>query len=40
MIRPLTRDGGQKLNVDGRLYNVVSPAQGGQIYDDWGRFWR
>lgn len=39
-IRPLTRDGGQKVYVDGRLYSVVSPAQGGQIYDDWGRFWR
>lgn len=39
-IRPLTRDGGARVSVDGRLYSVVSGAQGGQIYDDWGRFWR
>ncbi|MFD2173173.1 YjbH domain-containing protein [Rhodobacter lacus] len=39
-IRPLQRDGGARLDIDGRLYNVVDAAQTGSLYDQWGRFWR
>ena len=37
----LTRDGGARLNVDGRLYNIVRDGHtGGYLGDTWGRFWR
>lgn len=37
----LTRDGGARLNVEGRLYNVVRDGHtGGYLGDTWGRFWR
>ena len=37
----LTRDGGAKLNVDGRLYDIVEKGhQAGSMGDTWGRFWR
>lgn len=39
-IRPLTRDGGARLNVDGRLYERVRPLQKPALRDGWGRFWR
>lgn len=39
-IRPLTRDGGARLNVDGRLYDRVRPLQKPALQDGWGRFWR
>ena len=39
-IRPLQRDGGARLDVDGRLYDVVNGAQSGALTDQWGRFWR
>lgn len=39
-IRPVLRDGGARLDVDGRLYDVVRPAQAAELYDGWGRFWR
>lgn len=40
VIRPLTRDGGARLNVDGRLYGTVRDY-GQQGFDEqWGRFWR
>lgn len=40
VIRPLTRDGGARLELDGRLYETVRGAQVGDLYDRWGRFWR
>ncbi len=37
----LSRDGGARVNVDGRLYDTVRSAhQGGNLGDTWGRFWR
>lgn len=37
----LTRDGGARLNVDGRLYNIVRDGHtAGQMGNTWGRFWR
>lgn len=37
----LTRDGGARINVDGRLYEVVRDGHtGGSMGDTWGRFWR
>lgn len=37
----LTRDGGARLNVDGRLYDVVRDGHtAGSMGDTWGRFWR
>ncbi len=36
----LTRDGGARLNVDGRLYETVRDAQANELADGWGRFWR
>lgn len=39
-MRPLLRDGGARLSVDGRLYDTVRSAHTGDLYDGWGRFWR
>ncbi len=39
-IRPLQRDGGQRLNVDGRLYDVVNDAHRPSVAESWGKFWR
>jgi hypothetical protein len=39
-IQPLTRDGGARLNVDGRLYDTVREYHGDGLEDSWGRFWR
>jgi hypothetical protein len=39
-IRPVWRDGGARLMVDGRLYDVVRDSQGPALEDAWGRFWR
>lgn len=36
----LTRDGGARLNVDGRLYDVVRDGHIFEYEDSWGRFWR
>ena len=37
----LTRDGGARLNVEGRLYDIVEQGhQAGSMGDTWGRFWR
>ncbi len=35
--RPLTRDGGQMLDVSTRLYDLTSDANLGRVVDDWGR---
>lgn len=39
-IQSLNRDGGSRLKVDGRLYDMVRDSQGPEIEDRWGRFWR
>jgi hypothetical protein len=39
-IQSLSRDGGARLDVDGRLYEVVRDAHYGDLEDTWGRFWR
>lgn len=36
----LERDGGARLRVDGRLYEVVGQGHETQLADNWGRFWR
>lgn len=40
VIRPLTRDGGQRLDVDGRLYETVRGAHRPEIAKSWGKYWR
>ena len=40
VLRSLTRDGGSRLNVDGRLYDIVRDGHAGELSDGWGRFWR
>ena len=39
-IRPLQRDGGQRVVVDGRLYETVRESHKNKIDDQWGRVWR
>ncbi|MDB5661327.1 MAG: putative lipoprotein [Cypionkella sp.] len=39
-IRPLLRDGGARLDVDGRLYETVRKYQKSDLDAAWGRFWR
>ena len=39
-IRPLTRDGGQRLEVDGRLYETIRGAHRPEIAKSWGKYWR
>ncbi len=39
-IRPFTRDGGARLDVDGRLYEMVRGYHEPQVDNHWGRFWR
>lgn len=36
----LERDGGARLRIDGRLYDVVEGGHQGQMEENWGRFWR
>lgn len=40
IIRPLLRDGGARLDVDGRLYETVRAFDGIRLDDQWGKFWR
>lgn len=40
VIRPVTRDGGARVNVSGRLYETVQGLQQSDMRDGWGRFWR
>lgn len=40
VVQSLTRDGGARLNVDGRLYNRVRGMQAADVEQRWGRFWR
>jgi hypothetical protein len=39
-LRPLTRDGGARLNVTGRLYETVREYHDPDLRGNWGRFWR
>lgn len=39
-IRPVTRDGGAMLRVDGRLYENVRHYHTQELDDQWGRFWK
>lgn len=39
-LRSLSRDGGARVDVDGRLYDKVRDAQSVKLYQGWGRFWR
>ena len=39
-LRPLLRDGGARLEVEGRLYNTVRDYHASRLDDQWGRFWQ
>ena len=39
-LRSLSRDGGARVEVDGRLYETVRQGHLADINDSWGRFWR
>ena len=39
-IRPVLRDGGARLDVDGRLYEDIRSYHGKRLDDQWGRVWR
>jgi hypothetical protein len=39
-LRPITRDGGARLSVDGRLYPLVREYHTRDLYEQRGRFWR
>lgn len=39
-LQSLSRDGGARLNVDGRLYETVRTGHVADMSDTWGRFWR
>ncbi|SEN51150.1 Exopolysaccharide biosynthesis protein YbjH [Loktanella fryxellensis] len=39
-LRPVQRDGGARLNLDGRLYDAVRAETAVELDDGWGRFWR
>ena len=39
-LRPITRDGGARLNVDGRLYETVRGSHRPEVAKSWGKFWR
>lgn len=39
-LNSLSRDGGQRLEVDGRLYDSIRESHSTRMYDGWGRFWR
>ena len=39
-MRPLTRDGGQRLGVRNRLYPIVSGHDRQALHRDWGSFWQ
>jgi hypothetical protein len=39
VLRPLTRDGGQRLAVSNRLYPIVEDMDRAGLRDNWGSFW-
>lgn len=40
VLRPFGRDGGARLEVEGRLYDTVRDYQKAGIDEQWGRFWK
>jgi Exopolysaccharide biosynthesis protein YbjH len=40
VLRPITRDGGARLNVRNRLYGLVTDYHEPALADQWGQFWR
>lgn len=40
VIRSLTRNGGARVHVDGRLYDMVRDTHQPEMAKTWGRFWR
>lgn len=40
VIQSLTRDGGARVEVDGRLYEAVRDSHRPQMAKTWGKFWR
>lgn len=40
VLRPLTRDGGQRVNVANRLYPIVEDMDRAGLRDTWGSFWK
>ena len=40
VLRPLTRDGGQRLRVSNRLYGLVDEADRENLRQDWSLFWK
>jgi exopolysaccharide biosynthesis protein YbjH len=40
VIRPVTRDGGARLNMRNRLYPIVNAHHRERLEPNWGRFWR
>ena len=39
-IRPIVRDGGARVDVDGRLYDTVREYHANDLDAKWGRFWK
>ena len=39
-LRPLTRDGGARLSVPGRLYPILRGSHVPELEEDWGRYWK
>ncbi len=39
-IRPITRDGGARVSVSNRLYNMLEDTHEPGLRSGWGRFWR
>ncbi|SIT06217.1 Exopolysaccharide biosynthesis protein YbjH [Roseivivax lentus] len=40
ILRPILRDGGAKVNIRNRLYELVDDNHRPDLQDDWGRFWK
>jgi len=40
VIRPILRDGGARLDVQGRLYDLVRDYDASSLDAQWGRFWK
>lgn len=40
LIQPILRDGGARLNLDDRLYEVVRDSHKPELNNRWARFWR
>ena len=40
VLRPFGRDGGQRLELDGRLYDTVRDYREDGLTEQWGRFWK